>query len=193
MKKILAMLLCGILLCGCGAKEDTKTPVESTTENTAGENEGESVEEKYYVKFTAKSVDGEEVTDDIFASSKLTMINVWGTYCNPCLNEMPDLGEIATAYDEADFQIIGIVCDVEDTASEEDIAYVKELIDETKATYLHLLLGEDLYMNLVGGVSAVPTTFFVKNDGEMIGYLTGALSKASWEELINDLLSKVEE
>jgi 3-oxoacyl-[acyl-carrier-protein] synthase II len=52
------------------------------------------------------------------------MINVWGTYCNPCLNEMPDLGEIATEYDTETFQIIGIVCDVDDSASADDIAYV---------------------------------------------------------------------
>ena len=197
MKKLLAILLCGIMLCGCGAKgqdkDDINTPISSTGAENAGEQgSADHSAEKYYLKFTATSVDGESVTDEIFAGTKLTMINVWGTYCNPCLNEMPDLGEIANAYDKSEFQIIGIVCDVEETAAADDIAYVKELIEETKADYLHLLLGDDLYMNLVGGVSAVPTTFFVKSDGELIGYLTGAMSKASWEELINELLAEVE-
>lgn len=202
MKRLTLVLLASLILSGCGAKEDVigedltdksygnETTVDETTEVTAEES---TEEEKYYLSFTAKSVDGEEVTSDIFANSKLTMINVWGTFCNPCLEEMPDLGEIATSYDSAQFQMIGIVSDVTDKSKQEDIDYAKELIGETKADYLHLLNGESLTQNLLAGVSAVPTTFFVKQDGEVLGYTVGAMDKSSWEALINDLLAEVEE
>jgi len=45
-------------------------------------------------------------------------------------------------------------------------------------------------MSFVGAVSAVPTTFFVRQDGSMVGYLTGAMDKENWKTLIDDLLSK---
>lgn len=166
----------------------------ATTDNTTSEATGEetatedSTEEKYYVTFEATTIDGEAWNSDNFANSKLTMINVWATYCNPCLSEMPDLGELAAEYDGADFQLIGVVSDVMEDDSEKNMNYAKELITETKADYPHLLLNESLYMSFVGAVSAVPTTFFVRQDGSMVGYLTGAMDKESWKTLIDQLL-----
>ena len=160
---------------------------DDTSENTADES---SAEEKYYVTFEANTMDGEAWNSDNLANSKLTMINVWATYCNPCLSEMPDLGELAAEYDAAEFQIIGVVSDVMEGDSTDNIEYAKELITETKADYPHLLLNESLYMSFVGAVSAVPTTFFVRQDGSMVGYLTGAMGKEEWKQLIDDLLAQ---
>lgn len=163
--------------------EDTTT---SENNNDASSDETE----KYYLTFEASTIDGEAWNSDKFANSKLTMINVWGTYCNPCLSEMPDLGEIASEYDAADFQLIGVICDVMEGDDEKNINNAKELIEETKAAYPHLLLNESLYMSFMGAVSAVPTTFFVRSDGSLIGYLTGAQSKENWKALIEQLLAE---
>ena len=149
-----------------GATEDS--------EDTATE------EQAYIPKFEGTTVGGEKFSSDSFADTKLTMVNVWATYCSPCLNEMPSLGEIAASYDESEFRIIGVVCDVEENASEKDIEYVKELIESTKADYTHLLLGDSLYTNLVGGVYVVPTTFFFNQKGECLGYLESAYPKETW-------------
>lgn len=168
----------------------TTAPVTDTTEvseNGQTEEQG-TAEEKYFVAFDASTVDGAAWNSENFANSRLTMINVWATYCNPCLAEMPDLGEIATEYDAADFQLIGIVSDVMEDDTE-NVGYAKELIAETKANYPHLLLNESLYTSFVGAVSAVPTTFFVRQDGSMVGYLTGAMAKEDWKALIDDLLA----
>src|SRR5690554_3153574 len=55
---------------------------------------------------------GNEVDQTIFKNSKLTLINVWATFCPPCLMEMPDLAELSREYNTKDVQIIGIVNDV---------------------------------------------------------------------------------
>ena len=163
-----------------------QAPAEGETVSDTSE---EAEEEKYYVTFTANTTDGEAWNSDKFADSKLTMINVWATYCNPCLAEMPDLGELAAEYDAGTFRIIGVVSDVLEGDAEENVNYAKELITETKANYPHLLLNESLYASFVGAVSAVPTTFFVRQDGSMVGYLTGAMDKENWKALIDDLLA----
>ncbi len=169
--------------------EDESSVAEESTESTSAES---TEEEKYYLTFEANTVDGEAWNSDRFADSKMTMINVWGTYCSPCLNEMPDLGEIASEYDAADFQLIGVICDVMEGDGEDAINNAKELIAETKAAYPHLLLNESLYVSFMGAVSAVPTTFFVRQDGSLIGYLTGAQSKENWKMLIDQLLAELE-
>lgn len=200
--KIVGILLAVVLLTGCGQKEEMISGVEDMAENMAvGENgnikydasrETETEEEPYILTFEASTIEGEALTSECFADSKLTMLNVWATYCGPCLSEMPELGEIAASYDSADFQIIGIISDVEENAKEETREEAKGLIAQTGANYPHLLLNASLYNNLVGGVSAVPTTFFVNQEGEVLGYLIGAYSREDWEEIINELLAQQE-
>ena len=132
-------------------------------------------------------MEGNAVTSEVFSKSKLTMINVWATYCSPCLNEMPELGELAAEYDSADFQLLGIVSDVME-GQEENIGYAAELIEETGAEYPHLLLNESLYYGLLSDVSAVPTTFFLNEQGQVLDVVVGAMDKSGWKEKIDGLL-----
>lgn len=214
LKRIIALFVCTLLLAGCAVKgPDTDklneltqndlteekmevTPTELPQEVSGQENEtkdsAEEEKEPYILNFEANTIDGEAWNSDKLADSRLTMINVWATYCNPCLSEMPDLGEIASEYDSAEFQLIGIISDVMEGDSEENISYAKQLIEETTATYPHLLLNESLYGNLVGAVSGVPTTFFVNDKSELLGYVVGAQSKDNWKELIDRLLAEME-
>ena len=142
------------------------------------------------VVFEAQDMEGNTVSSDILGNAKLTMINVWATYCNPCLSEMPELGELAGAYDPADFQLIGIVSDVQEGGDEAQIAYAASLIEQTGADYTHLLLNRSLYIGLLSGVSAVPTTFFLDENGVVLDTVIGAMDKSSWEEKIDELLEK---
>lgn len=196
--KIIALLLAGLLLTGCGQNQITENNSSeelSTSETTTQTQTSEDAvnEEPYIVTFEATTLDEKTITSDIFADSKLTMLNVWATYCNPCLNEMPDLAKIAAAYDSADFQMLGIISDVSVFAEEEMLSEAKALVAETGATtYPHLLLNDSLYSNLVGGIDSVPTTFFVNQKGEMLGYIVGAHSKETWENVINELLAEME-
>lgn len=172
---------------------ESKAPESETTEpNTSESDVAESEEPAYVLTFEATTTEGDSMTSDCFADSRLTMLNIWGTYCNPCLMEMPDLGEIAASYDKSEFQMIGIVCDVTEDADAADIDNAKALIEETGANYTHLLLSESLYTNLVGSVDAVPTTFFVNQKGEVLGYVVGANAKETWVELIESLLAEME-
>ncbi len=193
--RFLTLLLIGVLLTGCAQTKEQIPEVPNTeaeTDNATEATSEEATKEPFVLTFEAETIDGEAVSNECFSQSKLTMLNVWATYCNPCLTEMPDLGEIAASYDTAEFQIYGIISDVQEDAEEADITNAKDLIVQTSANYPHLLLNESLYMNLVGGVSSVPTTFFVNQEGEVLGYVIGAQSREVWEELIHELLAEEE-
>ena len=130
------------------------------------------------------------VSSDIFGEAKITMVNVWATYCNPCLREMPELGELAQEYDKEDFQLIGIVSDVQEGAAQEDLDAAAKLIEQTKADYSHLLLNESLYLALLTEVRAVPTTFFIDEDGVVLDVVIGARDKTAWKEKIDGFLEE---
>ena len=175
------------LLSGCGEKDQTEEVKDSTSETDTSSAVSDS---NASITFDAQTIDGASVSGDVFSNSRITMVNVWATYCNPCLSEMPGLGELAKAYDTEDFQLIGIISDVAEDAQEPAIKTASELIGQTGADYPHLLLNESLYRALLMDVSAVPTTFFISQDGQILDTVVGAMEKSAWEETINALLEQ---
>ena len=179
--------LSALLLSGCAkGGADTSAGSVSGSEAAGG---ASSVSEPSAdpIAFEGADLDGNAVTSDIFSQSKLTMVNVWATYCNPCLSEMPGLGELASEYEPAEFQIIGIVSDVWEG---EDQALVENLVQETGAAYPHLLANDSINQALLSSVSGVPTTFFFDGGGAYLGGVVGAAEKSTWEELIHELLEE---
>lgn len=191
---ILSIFLSVLLLGGCaGGNTQGKEETGSTEPSGAVQQETSaafSEELAGQADFEARDMEGNTVSAEIFSQSKLTMVNVWATYCNPCLREMPALGELAQAYDAGDFQIIGVISDVPENADEEVIDMAKELIGQTGADYTHLLLNESIYNAMLTDVAAVPTTFFFDENGVLLDTVVGAMEKSSWEEKINGLLAE---
>lgn len=188
---ILLGVLPAMLFWGCAGKNTVQNPEAETQkeENAASEKEENAASEA--VAFEGQDLEGNTVSQEICTQSKLTMINVWATYCNPCLNEMPELGELVQEYDTADFQLIGIVSDVLEGQDEDALAYAADLVEETGADYPHLLLNESLYGGLLAEVSAVPTTFFLNEKGEVLDVVVGAMDKSHWKEKIDGLLENL--
>ena len=193
-KTVLMLLLAAasfsILLSGCAAGTGSDA---GSGETAASSPDDSSVELEPFsppVTFEAVAADGETVTSDIFADSRLTMVNVWATYCNPCLMEMPYLGELADEYSPEDFQIVGIISDVLE-GDEDALQTALSLIDETGAdTYTHLLLNESLYTAMLTDVTAVPTTFFVDSEGRILDTVLGSKDKDTWKEIIDAYLEE---
>lgn len=135
-------------------------------------------------------MEGNAVSSEIFSETKLTMVNVWATYCNPCLREMPGLGELANAYATDEFRIVGVISDVAEGADQRTLDYAADLVEQTSADYTHLLLNESLYYALLTDVTAVPTTFFIDSNGVILDTVVGSMDRSSWEERINELLEE---
>ena len=142
--------------------------------------------------FTATDIDGNAVDQSIFEGHKLTMMNIWATFCGPCINEMPELGELNQMYAEQGVQVVGIVIDVVDNSGKISAAQVdtaKQIVAQTGANYLHLLPSDDLVRAKLSEVSAVPETFFVDETGAVVGksYL-GSRSGEEWQKIIDEML-----
>lgn len=132
--------------------------------------------------FKTTDTEGNVVDDGIFKNADYTMINVWGTYCGPCINEMADLQALSESMPD-NMQIIGIVCDVYDG---EDSSSATKILDSKGVTYTNLLCNDEL-MQALSGLSAVPTTLFVNRDGYVLcNPIIGADLK-SYKAVIKDL------
>lgn len=179
-----ALLSCVLLLSACGSR--------SGGDSLSTPQEGEGV----LSHFTTVDLDNTPVDASIFADYRLTMVNVWATYCRPCLSEMPELGELDKECASQGVRVVGIVSDAlnrDGSVSKSQLATAKELVSNTRADYLHILPSADLN-ELLSQIDSVPTTFFVDSTGRQVGnaYL-GAKSKAKWAEIIEDTLLEVKE
>ncbi len=145
-------------------------------------------------EFTTTDLNGNTVTQDIFADYSLTMVNIWATFCSPCINELPDLGQLKSEYQDKGVNIVGIVADVQNSDGsipEEGVALAKEIVDKTGANYTHLLPSESLNNLIINNVDAVPTTVFVDDKGNYVGeQFVGSKDKQGWAEIIDGLLQK---
>lgn len=143
--------------------------------------------------FETTDLYGEAADASIFEGYDLTLINVWATFCRPCVKEMPDLAALAEEYAEKNVRVVGLVSDVlnyDGTISDEQVETAKAIVDKTQANYLHLLPSKDL-LGLLSQIDAVPTTFFVDSQGRQVGktYL-GARSGKDWGKIIDQMLEE---
>lgn len=160
---------------------------------TATTPETATVERPFLYAFETTDLEGNTVGPEIFADHDLTMVNIWATYCRPCLSEMPDLGKLSEAYADQGVQIIGLVSDalnMDGTISESQVEFAKEIAETTGAGYRHLLPSQDLIHIVLWQVQAVPTTFFVDSKGSLVGYVyEGAHDYETWDTIIKETLA----
>lgn len=144
--------------------------------------------------FSTTDLEGNAVDQSILEDYDLTMVNVWATYCTPCLQEMPDLGELASEYEDKGVQILGLVSDVlnsDGTISDSQVETAQEIVEETGASYQHLLPSADL-LGLLSQIYGVPTTFFVDSEGNQVGYAyVTAMEREQFVEIIDAALAEV--
>ncbi len=129
---------------------------------------------------------------DYIKDNEVTMLNIWGTFCGPCINEMPDLGELERKYKDQGFEIVGLTCDVADQNGgydEDVIADALDIIDRTEITYPVLACSWQFLSDL--GIQAVPTTYFVDSEGNILGQpILGSNSADDWDNVISGYLNQ---
>ncbi|HWQ22267.1 MAG TPA: TlpA disulfide reductase family protein [Clostridia bacterium] len=139
--------------------------------------------------FSASDLTGHTVDNTFFKKQRLTMVNVWGTFCGPCIREMPDLALLPAEFRASEFAILGIVADTPDTSNEDT---ARQLTGSTGVTYTNVIPDASIETELLADVSVVPTTFFVDRTGKVVGeVLTGSHTKAEWIDIIQGVLANL--
>jgi len=114
---------------------------------------------------------------------KAVLLNFWATYCGPCKIEMPWFVELQKEYGPQGFQIIGVAMD--DASTEEISKFAKEM-----GVNYPILIGKDSVAESYGGVSVLPTTYFVDRDGKLIAREFGLRSRSDFVDDIKKALSQ---
>ncbi len=166
-----AAVLLAAILSGCGADSagQSQQDTSGTAQDSGGQASGLPAETDSVAalpEFTAKDLDGNDVTNDIFSQKDVTVVNIWGTFCSPCVEEMPELGKWAAEMPD-NVQLVGILVDVPE-GDENQIAAAKEILDAAKADFVNIVPSGKL-VDWVANIMSVPTTILVDKEGRIIG------------------------
>ena len=150
--------------------------------NNSVETEESSAE--MFPEFNLKNLEGEEIGNEIFSDSAVTLINLWGTFCSPCIREMPELDKLYKEKKDDGLGVLGIVTDGNE-------AVAKEIIDALVISYEHLIPTEDFSKEYLINFEYVPTTIFVNSKGEIVGEtIVGARTYEEFEKIVDNLLKE---
>ncbi|MCM1989057.1 TlpA disulfide reductase family protein [Oceanirhabdus seepicola] len=143
----------------------------------------------YIGDFNTKDLQGNNIDTSIFEDYKLTMVNVWGTGCNPCIREMPELEELYQEMKDNGVNVVGIVTDGDNEKRKENI---EKIIEMTGVTYPNIIPDEVLKKGLLSQVIGYPTTVFFDSKGNVVGKeVVGAGSKDYYEKAIEERLENI--
>jgi peroxiredoxin len=129
--------------------------------------------------FTLLGLDGQthKLSD---ARGKVVVVNFWGTFCEPCRNEMPALERQHVKWAGKNVEIMGLNLD-------EPRVAVENFINQYKVTF-PILFDKNEENRKRYGVSQYPTTFFVGPDGKIAVIKIGEMTEPFIEKTLTTLL-----
>lgn len=122
--------------------------------------------------FTGRDLNSSPVSLNEF-SGKPILINFWASWCQPCMEELPYLQEVSEKY-AGDLIVIGI-------NSDDSLADMQTVVTDLKLTFpiWHDPQGEISRSMLI---SALPTSYFIDQNGKILGYSIGIINDAVIEK-----------
>lgn len=146
-------------------------------------------------KFETKGIDGKDYTEKVFSDYDLTLVNVFTTWCSPCVNEIPELEKLYEEMKEKGVGVVGVVLDTvgDDAKQNEDtVKKAGVLKEKTKASYPFLVPDSTMMNGRLNGVSAFPETFFVDKEGNIVGETySGSHTLDGWKEIVEKELKNI--
>ena len=186
MKKsfLIGLVVIGFLFSACDNKTtiDESVVVKSTSQDS---NKKEFVSENFTLittdeklitlKSTEQGLDFEE-----FKGKKAILVDVFATWCPPCIEELPILKELREKY-KNDFEIVSVLFE-KDKPKQEILDFITKYQIEYPIT-----VGEENFKlaKQLGDVKKIPEMFLFTKDGRFVKRFVGKTSKEDLEQYIN--------
>ena len=125
---------------------------------------------------TLPALDGHPVTLPAAYAGRPLLINVWASWCGPCMREMPELQRYSSKHAANDAQVVGIALD--------DAAAVRAFLKRVGVSYPILLDAPgpaDAGVRLGNSSSVLPYSILVSADGRLLKQRIGPFADGEIE------------
>ena len=159
---------------------DSTPNSESTTNNFHANAKSDMISDAA-PDFKLYTLDGDEVKLSDYLG-KVVILDFWATWCPPCRKGIPDLISIQNEYKD-DLVVIGISLD-QPATQDQLIPFIKSY-----GINYPIVLGDLEVSAAYGNIQAIPTSFIIDQEGNIINKHIGLVPKSTLVEEINLLLS----
>ena len=138
------------------------------------------------IDFESVDLDGNVVRSaDLFRDNKITMVNIWGTWCVNCMNEMGKLAEIHKRLQEKGCGIVGVEYERDSIENVADTA--RQVLADNGVTYPNVIIPED--DPIFSQVKSYPFSIFVDSEGKILTYPIKGAAVEEYEPTFEKLLA----
>ena len=134
------------------------------------------------------TVEGKPWSMSTDAAGKVVVVNVWGSWCGPCVDEMPHLQQVSSSYEQAGKPVAFVGIDYKESS-----ATAAAFLKANAVTYPSLNDGDSggkPMLALQGKASATPTTLVLDRQGRIAARVLGATTASTLTALVDDVLAE---
>jgi len=159
-----------ITLAGCPAAENSSdgSQADRNEKNEAKSRSGYPAAPRAISETKLKALDGEDFKISDY-KGKVVLINLWATWCAPCIEEMPHFIKLQNKYGEDGFVMVGLNSDEETEAQVS--SFVKQQNLNYKIGWATNEVAEEFMK--ISKLPGIPQSLLLNRDGEMTGMFRG--------------------
>lgn len=184
---IAILLISAIGLSGCG-RENT---------NQGNTDQGSTdLSQKYgpiFESFDTTDIYGNPQDESLILNARYTLVLIWSTTCNPCIEGMPKMEALYQEYKDIGINVLGIVVDIQNQEGnpvQETVADAVSIADAKGVTFTNTMIPAPIMSFLYDEIQYTPTAFFVDQTGNIVSELyIGEREYDDWSDTIEKLIN----
>lgn len=141
------------------------------------------------IEFTSETVSGSSLSSKEL-EGKVVLFNYWGTWCPPCIKEIPHFQKAYEQYKDNGFTIVGIAIPRGSTGGKKDVQSFMEKKGMTYPVLMQENAPNDAIQKRFGQIKAVPTSILLDRNGNHVDTFVGFTEKETLLNAVKPLLNK---
>lgn len=165
------------------SREESSSEKSEKVEEESKSNEQGKTMQAYDFELTDQYGNKHKLSD---YKGKVVFLNFWATWCPPCRMEMPHIEELYNEYNKNNDEVVFLGV-ANPGGQEKSVSGIKKFLEDEGHTFPTVF---DESGELFGKyqVSSLPTTYMIDKEGNIYGYVSGALTKDIMKNIINQTL-----
>ncbi|MFV0305181.1 MAG: TlpA family protein disulfide reductase [Moheibacter sp.] len=157
--KIIFLSVLILLFTFQSCKNEEKVEIGEVTERSAEEI---AAIKTYAPQFSFVSIEGEQVALESL-KGKYLYVDIWATWCRPCLQQLPAMKELEAKYDNQNIEFVSISVD-----KESDKNKWQNMVNEKQMKGIQLFAGRTSSFHQDYEISTIPKFLIIGKEGEII-------------------------
>lgn len=151
------------------------------------------IDGQQYISFDTVDIYNTSISSRVLFGYDVTMINFWGSYAYPDINEVSELQNLYQRLSYTYPDQVNLIQVIIDAPDEEVESMIKTIYDEHKADYKSIVPDAVLTDWIVDHLVGLPTTIFVDNEGKIMDkVIEGSKSSSDYFSVIAQIMANIE-